>query len=72
MRKKPKMTVDGLKILDWNIDAKQIFDSKIRLVHIPFRMIDVENCRGVGAAAKLLTSQVSNKFAEELFILLQH
>ena len=33
-------------------------------------MIEVENCRGVGAAAKLLTSRVSREFAEELFSLL--
>ena len=33
-------------------------------------MIEVENCRGVGAAAKFVTSQVSREFAEELFSLL--
>ena len=56
MRKKPLMTVDRLKIFDWNIDVIQLFDSKIRSVHIPLRMIEVENCRGVGTAAKFLTS----------------
>ena len=33
-------------------------------------MVEVENCRGVGAAAKFLTSRVSREFAEELFRLL--
>ena len=35
-------------------------------------MVEVENCRGVGAAVKFLTSRVSREFTEELFSLLRH
>ena len=46
---------------------KNILDSKIEYVQKLLRMIEVENCRGVRAAAKFFTSRVLPKIAEEYF-----